>query len=111
MTDDPEAIALIEKVAKAIYEADDPWHAAWPWPNPKDGHADKIRDIARAAIAETLKAVDGEMPDDIDLFRAIRSAGRKDRDKAKAVLALMPNFAAAIQKIGHGESLQNEPGT
>lgn len=41
----------VEAVAKAIYEADDPWSNAWPWPNPKDGHQDKIRDIARAAIA------------------------------------------------------------
>jgi len=108
VTEDVEAIALVEAVAKAIYEADDPWHAAWPWPNPKDDIASKIRDIAKAAIAETLKAIEREMPDDLDLFRTIRAAGRKDSDKAKAVLAMMPNFAAAIKAIG---TLQNTTGT
>lgn len=45
MTDD-----LVERVAKAIYEEDDPWAKVWPWPNPKEVGADKYRDIARAAI-------------------------------------------------------------
>lgn len=48
--------SMIERVAKAIYEYDDPWHKAWPWPNlnPEaqggEGAAGKYRDIARATI-------------------------------------------------------------
>ena len=49
MTTDREA--LREKVARAIYEADDPWHTVWPWPDLKDGGADKIREIADAALS------------------------------------------------------------
>ncbi|WIA54360.1 hypothetical protein N6H05_14935 [Sphingobium sp. WTD-1] len=43
---------MIERVAKAIYEEDDPWHKAWPWPdlNEKQGTADAYRRIAAAAI-------------------------------------------------------------
>lgn len=43
---------MVERVARAIYEADDPWNVAWPWPNLKDGHtaADGYRRVARAAI-------------------------------------------------------------
>lgn len=43
--------ALREKVARAIYEADDPWHTVWPWPDLKDGGADKLREIADAVLA------------------------------------------------------------
>lgn len=47
MTDE----ALIEELARAIYEADDPWHKAWPWPNcSQAGHADAMRHIARAIL-------------------------------------------------------------
>lgn len=44
--------AMAERVAKAIYEADDPWHPAWPWPDLKDGRdaAENYRRVARAAI-------------------------------------------------------------
>lgn len=43
----------IEKVARAIYEADDPWHKAWPWPDLQSDQAgvDQYRRIAEAAIA------------------------------------------------------------
>lgn len=42
----------INRVAKAIYEADDVWSAAFPWPSmpSKDQSADNYRRIARAAI-------------------------------------------------------------
>ena len=69
-----------------------------------------FEDDARTAVVATLEAIEQEMPDDLDLFRTIRAAGRKDSDKAKAVLAMMPNFAAAIKAVGEG-ALQNEPGT
>ncbi len=43
---------MIERVAKAIYEEDDPWHKAWPWPdlNESQGSPDTYRRIAAAAI-------------------------------------------------------------
>lgn len=44
--------SMIEKVARAIYEEDDPWHKAWPWPdlNDSQGSPDTYRRIAIAAI-------------------------------------------------------------
>jgi len=43
---------MIETVAKAIYEEDDAWSAAFPWPSmpSSDQSADNYRRIARAAI-------------------------------------------------------------
>ncbi|WP_069335548.1 hypothetical protein [Sphingobium yanoikuyae] len=43
---------MIERVAKAIYEEDDPWHKAWPWPdlNESQGSPEPYRRIAAAAI-------------------------------------------------------------
>lgn len=42
---------VIERAAQTIYEADDPWASAWPWP--MQGHPnsnpDAYRRIARAA--------------------------------------------------------------
>ncbi len=52
--------AVIETVAKVLYEEDDPWHKAWPWPdlNPEAqggaATADVYRRLARAAIAALL---------------------------------------------------------
>jgi len=42
----------VERVARAIYEEDDPWHKVWPWPDLQEDQAgaDKYREIARAAI-------------------------------------------------------------
>jgi len=44
--------STIERVARAIYEEDDPWHTAFPWPNlnEKQTSPDAYRRIARAAI-------------------------------------------------------------
>lgn len=48
-------VPSVETVARAIYEADDPWHIAFPWPNPDGlGMAERYREIAtavRAALA------------------------------------------------------------
>jgi len=43
---------MIERVAKAIYEEDDPWHKAWPWPNLNEsqGSPEPYRRIAAAVI-------------------------------------------------------------
>lgn len=43
---------MVERVAKAIYEEDDPWHVAFPWPNLTKTQAgvDAYRRCARAAI-------------------------------------------------------------
>jgi hypothetical protein len=54
----------VERVAKAIYEADDPWHTAFPWPNlnEKQGGAEGYRNAARAAIsAASIPAVVKEL--------------------------------------------------
>lgn len=42
----------VERVAKAIYEADDPWSEAFPWPTmgSKEQSAENYRRIAKAAI-------------------------------------------------------------
>ena len=50
---------LIEAVAKAIYEEDDPWHKAWPWPDLQSDQAgvEQYRRIARAAIRVIAPAV------------------------------------------------------
>lgn len=44
---------MVEKVARAIYEADDVWSAAFPWPDmppTREQSADEYRRVARAAI-------------------------------------------------------------
>lgn len=48
----------LEAVAKAIYEEDDVWSAAFPWPKmgSKEQSADNYRRIARAAISAYLTA-------------------------------------------------------
>ncbi|WP_421591111.1 hypothetical protein [Shinella sp. M27] len=45
-------MSKIEEVAKAIYEADDVWSEAFPWPamGSKEQSADNYRRIARAAV-------------------------------------------------------------
>ncbi|WP_313522562.1 hypothetical protein [Shinella sp.] len=45
-------MSKIEDVAKAIYEADDVWSEAFPWPamGSKEQSADNYRRIARAAV-------------------------------------------------------------
>lgn len=60
---------LRERVAKAIYEEDEPWHTVWPWPNPKDGGAEKIREIADAAIAAVLDAIQEPSSDVVEAGR------------------------------------------
>jgi len=44
---------LVEAMARAIYEADDPWHVAWPWPDLQSDQAgvDHYRRCAEAAAA------------------------------------------------------------
>lgn len=43
---------VVEAVARALYEEDDPWCKAWPWPNlqPDQGSPDAYRRLATAAI-------------------------------------------------------------
>ncbi len=45
-------MTMIERLAQGIYEEDDPWAAAFPWPNVQGGksRADNYRRIARATI-------------------------------------------------------------
>ncbi|MFT4056453.1 MAG: hypothetical protein QM681_18265 [Novosphingobium sp.] len=83
---------LREKVAKAIAKRNYP-----------GGSEHDIEDMAEGflldadvAIAVLLEALDDELPDDITLFRVIRAAGRKDADKANAVLAILPKPAAML---------------
>lgn len=50
---------LIEATARVIYEADDPWHKAWPWPDLQSDQAgvDQYCRIAEAALAVIAPAV------------------------------------------------------
>lgn len=61
----------IERVAKAIYEADDPWSEAFPWPNmgSKEQSAENYRRIAKAAISAMKKAEGPKITSD-DLIEA-----------------------------------------
>lgn len=47
----------VEMAAKALYEADDPWHSAFPWPHfnreDEEGIAKNYRRLARTVL-ETL---------------------------------------------------------
>ena len=51
---------VVEAVARALYEEDDPWCKAWPWPNlqPDQGSPDAYRRLATAAIT-AYEAVSG----------------------------------------------------
>jgi hypothetical protein len=48
---------MIERVARAIYEADDPWSSAFEWPTmgSEKQSADEYRRIARAAIEAMME--------------------------------------------------------
>lgn len=49
---------LIEAAARAIYEQDDPWQSAFPWPNlPEIGQADGYRAAAQAALTVLAPAL------------------------------------------------------
>ena len=47
---------MIETMARAIYEENDPWHKVWPWADLQSDQAsvDQYRRIARAALAAIL---------------------------------------------------------
>jgi len=56
---------LIEQIARAIYEADDPWHEAFPWPNPDGlGAAANYRRIATAILPIITAALDARQEQD-----------------------------------------------
>lgn len=48
---------MVERAAKALYEEDDVWHEAFPWPTSSESGpgADAYRRLARAAITAALK--------------------------------------------------------
>ena len=51
---------MIERVAKAIYEEDDVWNSAFPWPQmpSSEQSADNYRRIARAAVKAMVAPTD-----------------------------------------------------
>lgn len=67
---------MIERVARAIYEADDPWHSAFPWPNlnEKQGGAEGYRRAARAAI----NAVADDLQEVLDRRKAKKQKAGND---------------------------------
>ncbi|MBR2268746.1 hypothetical protein [Sphingobium sp.] len=76
---------MIERVAKAIYEEDDPWHKAWPWPNLNEsqGSPEPYRRIAAAAIKAMREPSEamieaGQQTDEtitaVDVYRAMIDA-------------------------------------
>lgn len=86
-------IEMIERVAKAIYEADDVWCAAFPWPSmgSMDQSPDNYRRIARAAV-EAMREPTEEM-----LAAGSRSRTASDRfDNGDDTLA--PEFTAMIDE-------------
>ena len=75
---------LVERVAELLEDAD-----AW------DSAA--CLEITRATISMVLTEVETKLPDDIDLFRAMRKAGRSDRAKAMAVDRLINDVIRAMK--------------
>ena len=75
---------LVERVAELLEDAD-----AW------DSAA--CLEIARAIIPMVLTEAETKLPDDIDLFRAMRKAGRSDRAKAMAVDRLINDVIRALK--------------
>lgn len=68
---------LRERVARAMYEADDPFHIAFPWPDLTElGKADGYRLVADAAIAAVLDA----MQEPSEEMRAAWAMGGKRDD-------------------------------
>lgn len=57
--------SMIERVARAIYEADDAWSEAFPWPNLAESpnRPNEYRRVARAAI-EAMREPTDEMVTD-----------------------------------------------
>lgn len=51
---------MVERVARAVYEADDPWSDAFPWPdlNESQNSPETYRRIARAAIEAMRRPTD-----------------------------------------------------
>lgn len=60
---------LLEQMARAIYEEDDPWSKVWEWPNlhPDPKMADKYRGIALAA----LRAMQNPTPGMVEAGEAV----------------------------------------
>lgn len=69
-------MTMIEKVARAIYEEDDPWHDAWPWPdlNEQQAGAEVYRRCARVAI-EAMREPTVEM---VAAFWRQKNTGTQD---------------------------------
>ncbi|TCM21490.1 hypothetical protein EDF56_101154 [Novosphingobium sp. PhB165] len=65
------------------------WQQGAMTPEAHPAAAAVIKAALQQARAEALKEVLRALPDEIDLFRIIRAAGRKDADKARAVLAAL----------------------
>lgn len=82
---------LREQVALALLNSDRAM-AGFPPVETRDNIPDSGGYLvnADAAIAAVLDA----MPDEIDLFRILRRAGRKDADKARAIDAMLAAFRA-----------------
>ena len=75
---------LTEQIARALYEADDPWHEAFPWPNPDGlGVAANYRRIAQAVLP--FIAAERERCAVIADENATmwRDRARKDREKGR----------------------------
>lgn len=66
MTKNKPSEALVEAMARAIYEADDPWHVVWPWPDLQSDqagvdHYRRCAEAAAAVIADALAERDAEI--------------------------------------------------
>lgn len=89
---------MIERVAKAIYEEDDPWHKAWPWPNLNEsqGSPEPYRRIAAAAIKAMREPT-------MDMVQR----GAEDADPVGCCL-MAPSNAADVWRIMIDAALKGE---
>lgn len=81
MAEQSEITAADRQAAVAFWAAEGPFRMGL--------NATLSKAFAQHRIA-TLEQVARELPDEIDLFRAIRDAGRKNSQKAGAAYALIP---------------------
>ena len=88
---------LVEEVARAIYEEDDPWHKAWPWPDLQSDQAgvDQYRRIARAAIAVVIERC-AKVAESVQSYDDALQ-------KSAGCLTSGQRIAAAIRKLGESE--------
>lgn len=88
MTENTPSEAMVEAMARAIYEADDPWHVAWPWPDLQSDQAgvDHYRRCAEAAAAVVQAGLDDRV-----------STSSPVDDSGAGNMSVKPDIEAAVK--------------